>query len=75
MWYLIKRTDKDPQSPSVLWVQQVVEGKVREYTRQEDVKLAIQRECKTRFTLAHSALVMLSLLGELFHYLSDKELA
>jgi hypothetical protein len=29
MWYLIKRTVKDPHSPSVLIVQRVVEG---EYT-------------------------------------------
>jgi hypothetical protein len=32
MWYLIKRTVKDPHSPSVLRVQQVVEGEVKEFT-------------------------------------------
>jgi hypothetical protein len=75
MWYLIKRTVKNPQSPSVLRVQQMADGKIREYTRQEDVELAIQRECEARFTLAHSAPVMSSLLGERLHYLSDGELA
>jgi len=40
MWYLIKRTVKD--SPSVLKVQRVVEGKIEEYTIQEDVEQAIQ---------------------------------
>jgi hypothetical protein len=37
---------KDPQSPSVLRVQRVVGGKVKEYVTQEDVDQAIQRECK-----------------------------
>jgi len=32
MWYLIKRTVKDPHSPSVLKVQRVVEGEIKEYT-------------------------------------------
>jgi hypothetical protein len=55
MWYLIKRTVKDPHSPSVLKVQRVVEGNIEEYTFQEDVEQAIQRECEVRFSLAHSA--------------------
>ncbi len=42
MWYLIKRTVKDPHSPSVLRVQRVVEGEVKEYTVQEDVEQVIQ---------------------------------
>ena len=49
MWYLIKRTVRDPHSPSILWVQQVVEGEVKEYTAQEDKEQAIRRECKVRF--------------------------
>jgi hypothetical protein len=44
MWYLIKRTVKDPHSPSVLKVQRVVEGEIKEYTVQEDVEQAIRRE-------------------------------
>ncbi len=44
MWYLIKRIVKDPQSSSVLRVQRVVNGKVKEYVRQDDVEQAIQRE-------------------------------
>ncbi len=31
MWYLIKQTVKDPHSPSVLQVQRVVNGEVKEY--------------------------------------------
>jgi hypothetical protein len=42
---------------------------------QEDVKQAIQRECKIRFTLAHSAPIMKSLLGNWLRYLSDESLA
>ncbi len=69
MWYLIKRTVKDPHSPRVLKVQRVVEGETKEYTAQEDVEHAIQRECKVRFSLAHSAPIMTSLLGERLRYL------
>ncbi len=75
MWYLIKRMMKDPHSPSVLKVQRVVEGKIAEYTVQEDVEQAIQRECEVRFSLAHSAPIMNSLLGEKLRYLSDEALA
>ena len=42
MWYSIKPTVKDPLSPGVLRVQQVVNGEVMEYIVQEDVKQAIQ---------------------------------
>ena len=42
MWYLIKRTVKDPSNPSVLRVQRVVNGEVKEYVVQEDVEQAIQ---------------------------------
>jgi hypothetical protein len=59
----------------VLRVQRVVNGKVKEYVVQEDVEQAIQRECEVRFSLAHSAPIMTTLLGERLCYLSDKELA
>jgi hypothetical protein len=75
MWYLIKRPVKDPHSPSNLRVQRVVEGEVKEYMVQEDVEQAIQRECKVRFSLAHSAPIMNLLLGEKLRYLSDESLA
>jgi hypothetical protein len=75
MWYLIKRTVKDPHSPSVLRVQRVVEDEVKEYTVQDKVKHAIQRECEIRFSLAHSAPIMTTLLGERLRYLSDEALA
>jgi hypothetical protein len=65
MWYLIKQTVKDPKSPSVLKVQRVIVGKVKEYEVQEDAKNATQQECKVHFTLAHSAP----------QYLSNKALA
>jgi hypothetical protein len=42
---------------------------------QEDVEQAIQRECEIRFTLAHSAPIMKSLLGDRLCYLSDESLA
>jgi hypothetical protein len=75
MWYLIKRTVKDPHSPSVLKVQQVINGETKEYIIQEDVENAIQRECEIRFSLAHSAPIMSTLLGKRLRYLKDKELA
>jgi hypothetical protein len=75
MWYLIKRTVKDPHSPSALRVQQVVEGEVKEFTEQEEVEHAIQRECKLRLSLAHSTPIMTTLLGERLRYLSNEALA
>ncbi len=75
MWYLIKRMVKDPHSPSILRVQRVVEGEVKEYTVQEDVEQAIQRECEVDFSLAHSAPIMNLLLKEKLRYLLDKSLA
>ncbi len=75
MWYLIKRTVKDPHSQSVLRVQQVVEGEVKEFTEQEDLEHAIQRKCEIRFSLAHSAPIMKTLLRERLQYLSDETLA
>ncbi len=75
MWYLIKRTVKDPSSPSILKVQQVINSEIQEYEVQEDVKNAIQQECKIRFSLAHSAPIMTTLLGERLRYLSGKALA
>ena len=59
----------------MLRVQRVVNGEVRDYIVQEDVEQAIQRECEVRFTLAHSAPIMKSLLGEWLRYLSDESLA
>ncbi len=46
MWYLIKRTVKYPNSPSMLKIQQVLDGETKEYIIQEDVENAIQRECE-----------------------------
>jgi hypothetical protein len=75
MWLLIKRTVKDPQSPSMLRVQRVVNGTVKEYIVQEDVEQAIHQECEVRLSLANSAPIMTTLLGEHLRYLSDKKLA
>jgi hypothetical protein len=41
---------------------------------QEEVKHAIQRECKIWFSLAHSAPIMTTLLGERLRFLSDEAL-
>ena len=75
MWHLIKRTVKDPHSLSVLKVQRVLGGDTKEYTIQEDVENAIQQECKIRFSLAHSAPIMSTLLGHKLRYLGNKDLA
>jgi hypothetical protein len=75
MCYLIKRTVKDPHSPSVFKVQRVINGETKEYIIQEDVENAIQRECKIRFSLAHSTPIMSTLLGKQLRYLKDDELA
>jgi hypothetical protein len=75
MWYLIKRTVKDPHNPSVLKVQRVLGGDTKEYSTQEDMENAIQRECNIRFSLAHSAPIMSTVLGDRLKYLGDEELA
>ena len=75
MWYLIKRTVKDPHSPSVLKVQRVIDGETKSYSTQEEVENAIQRECEIRFSLAHSAPIMSTLLGDRLRYLGDEDLA
>jgi hypothetical protein len=75
VWYVIKHTVKDPRSPSVLKVQQVVNGEVQEFQVQEEIERAIQEECEVRFTLAHSAPIMSNLLGERLRYLSDEDVA
>jgi hypothetical protein len=72
---LIKRTVKDPQSSSMLWVQMVVNGEVKEYVVQEDIEQAIQRECEVRFSLAHRAPIMTTFIGERLCYLLDETLA
>ena len=66
---------KDPHSPSILRVQPVVDGKVKEYTVQDKVERAIQREYKMRFSLARIAPIMTTLLREQLCYLSNKALA
>jgi hypothetical protein len=75
MWYLIKRMVKDPHSPSIQKVQRVINDEVQEYEVQEDIENAIQCECEIRFSLAHSAPIMTTLLGEQLQYLSDESLA
>jgi hypothetical protein len=52
-----------------------VNGEVKEYIIQEDVKQAIQRECEVHFLLAHSAPIMKTLLRERLKYLSNEALA
>jgi hypothetical protein len=64
MCYLINWTVKDPQSPSVLKVQRVINGKVKEYKVQEEDENAIQQEYKVGISLVHSAPIMSTLLGE-----------
>ena len=59
----------------MLKVQRVLGGEPKEYSIQEDVENAIQRECEIRFSLAHSAPIMSTLLGNWLRYLGDEELA
>ncbi len=75
VWYLIKRTVKDSQSPNILKVQQVINGEVQEFHEQDEIEKSIQEECEVRFTLAHSAPIMSNLLGEKLRYLSDEGIA
>ncbi len=58
-------------SPSVLKVQRVIDGETKDYSIQEDIENAIQRECEIRFSLAHSAPIMSTLLGDRLRYLGD----
>jgi hypothetical protein len=39
-------------------------GEIKEYEIEEDVKNAIQQERKIQFSIAHSAPIMTTLLGE-----------
>jgi hypothetical protein len=75
MWYLIKQTVRDPQSPSDLKIQRIINGKIQEFEVQEDVKNAIQQKCDIRFSLAYSAPIMTTLLGKQLQYLSNESLA
>ncbi len=59
----------------MLKVQQVLNGKIQEYTVQEDMENVVQRGCEIRFSLAHSTLIMWTLLGKQLRYLADEELA
>jgi hypothetical protein len=75
MWYLIKRTVKDPQSPSFPKVQHVLNGETQENKVHKVVENAIQQECKIRFSLAHSTPIMSTLLSKQLRYLSNVALA
>jgi hypothetical protein len=39
VWYLIKQTVKDPCCPSVLKIQQVINGEMQEYREQDEIVL------------------------------------
>ena len=55
-------------------MQQVIDGEIQEFKEQKEVESTIQRECKVRFTLAHSAPIMKTLLGDQLRYLLTKKL-
>jgi hypothetical protein len=75
VWSLIKRTVRDPRSPSVMKVQRLTDGELQEFREQDEIESEIQKECEARFTLAHSAPIMNSLLGEKLRYLEDEDIA
>ena len=56
-------------------MQEVIDGEIQEFKEQEEVESAIQRECKVRFTLAHIAPIIKTLLGDKVRYLLEKEIA
>jgi hypothetical protein len=74
MWFLIKRTVKDPSSPPVMKVKKIVNLKKHSYTTQTEAEEAIQKEYEIRSTLAHRALITKMLLGTRCRYLGDEEL-
>jgi len=43
IWYQIKQRVKDPQIPSVLSVQQVIDGEIQVFKEKEEVKRVIQK--------------------------------
>ena len=75
MWATIKKVVKDPPTRSVVKVERLENGWKIEYITQEEVEEAIKTECSQRFTLAHSAPIMNSLLGERLRYLADDKIA
>ena len=75
IWYPIKQTVKDPQSLSVLRVQQVIDREIQEIKEKDEVESVIQRECEVGFTLGHSTPIMKNLLANRLRYLLDKEIA
>jgi len=64
MWYIISRATKGPRSPAVLKVERIVNGRKVSLEEEEGVVEAIQKETEVRFTLAHSAPISKTLLGE-----------
>ena len=56
-------------------VQRLTDGELQEFREQDKIESEIQKECEARFTLAHSAPIMNSLLGEKLRYLEDKDIA
>ena len=72
---MIQRTVKDPRSPAVFKVQQVINGQVHSYKIKPEVEEVIQKECEVRFTLGHRVPAMKSFLAKRLRYLSDEDLA
>jgi hypothetical protein len=75
MWYIISRATKGPRSPAVLKVERIINGRKVCLEEEEGVVSAIQEETEVRFTLAHSAPISKTLLGEKLRYLSDEAIA
>ena len=72
---MIQCTVKDPRSPAVFKVQQVINGQVHSYKTKPEVEEVIQKECEVRFTLGHRAPVTKNFLAKQLRYLSDEDLA
>ena len=70
-----KNSERLKNSPAVLKVQTLTNGKTSTYTKQPDTERVIQNQCECRFTMAHRAPTMKHSLGVKLRYLLDKDVA
>ena len=75
MWLTIKSVVREPRSTSVIKVAKEVNGERITFETKEEVEKALQEEIGERFTLANSAPIMKTFLGERLNYLQDEKLA
>ena len=74
-WRLIKNATRDTSGNSVTNVTTVRDGVENHFRTKETVEKALQEEIGERFTLAHSAPIMKTYLGNKLYLLQDERLA